>query len=482
MLTDRQKWWVLAVLLVGQLMIVLDVSVVNVALPTIARELHFSQTSLAWVVNAYLITFGGLLLLAGRFSDLVGRRKVFLSGMAVFTVASALCGIATTGGVLIFARFLQGAGAAMIAAVVLGIMFALFTTHVDRAMSLGYYGVVGAAGASIGLIVGGTITQFINWHWIFYINVPFGIAAFVLGLYLIPKDVGAGNKKGLDFFGATLLVGALVSLIYSIIEAGDIGWLASPTLLYFFVALVLLFIFYVWEQRAQEPLLPFSIFKTHNLIEANVAFFFVLAPLIGAFFLTALYLQNVLGLDAFQTGLAFIPQMLAYGGMGLFVVPKVLAKFGGKKMLYVGLPIFALAMADFAVIPAHANYWLYIASPMLLYAIGGTLTSTALSSLGMSEVGQADTGLASGILNTSRQVGSAIGVALLASIAAMRTSDLLAKGATNSDALASGYRLGFAVSAGLVLLAGVISLRLKPHTNDAQEIAVKEEQYSALDI
>lgn len=459
--SNKVRWLAFTILLIGQLMIVLDVSVVNIALPTIQRDLNFSASTLAWVVNAYLITFGGFMLLSGRLGDLWGHKKVFMLGMTVFTGASLFCGLSQSGSWLIAGRFVQGFGGALVSSVVLGILYKLFSDKEDQIRSLGYYGLVSAAGASVGLIIGGLLTEILSWHWIFYINVPFGLVAIIAGAYLIPRDDGIGFGQGIDVTGAILLVISLVLVNYSIIEASSRGLIAFQTAGCFVSAVVLLVLLVFVESRSRAPLISGKIFKVRNLTAANVTQFFISWAIFSPFFLTALFLQEIYLLNPAWTGLAFAPQMVTYGFAGIYLAPKIIRRFGPKHTVLMGIPLFFISMILFAYMPLHFSYWLRVLPAMLIFGTGGTLSSIPLSHLAMSEVKKEDTGLASGLINTSRQVGGAVGIAVCGSVAAAYATSLLLKGAPQYAALASSYHLGFLISAAILIIPFIAALRLK---------------------
>src|SRR3712207_877585 len=369
--TDRERWMALYVLCVGVLMIVLDATVVNVALPAIQSDLDFSQSSLAWVVNAYLISFGGLLLLAGRFGDLISRRDVFLAGLGVFTVASLLCGVAQSQELLIAARFVQGVGGAMTSAVILGMIVTMFPEPREQAKAIRVFGFVASAGGSVGLLAGGVLTQGINWHWIFFINVPVGVATAVLALRLIEGDKGIGFGEGADVLGAALITSSLMLGVYTIVEpAADLGWGASQTVGLGAASLVLLVVFVVREATARRPLIPLKIFRSRNVTGANAIQALTVAGMFGMFFLGVLYLQRVLGYDALQTGLAFLPTTIVMGTLSVRYSERMIMRFGTRRTLLPGLVLIAVGLALFARVPVDGDYVIDVLPSMILIGVG----------------------------------------------------------------------------------------------------------------
>src|SRR3954452_2863088 len=329
--TDRSRWTALYVLCAGVLMIVLDVTIVNVALPSIQDDLGFSQSSLAWVVNAYLIAFGGLLLLAGRIGALVGRRTVFLAGLAVFSVASLLCGAAQSQEVLVAARFVQGVGGAFTSAVILGMIVTMFPEPREQAKAIGVYAFVASAGGSVGLLAGGVLTQAINWHWIFFVNIPIGIATAVAARRLIAPDAGTGVRGGADIPGAVLITSSLMLGVYTIVKpAADYGWGSGRALGLGALSLALLVAFVLRESRAANPLIPLRIFRSRNVSGANAIQALSVAGMFGMFFLGSLYLQRVLGYDALELGLAFLPVTIVMGTMSIRYSERLIMRFGAR--------------------------------------------------------------------------------------------------------------------------------------------------------
>jgi EmrB/QacA subfamily drug resistance transporter len=458
----RNPWLALVVLCVGMLMIILDATIVNVALPTIQTDLGFSQSSLAWVVNAYLIPFGGLLLLAGRLGDLLGRRQIFIVGLAVFTSASVLCGLAQTAVELIAARFIQGVGGALTSAVVLGMLVTMFREPADRARAIGIYTFVTSAGASIGLLAGGVLTQAINWHWIFFVNLPIGMATALLALRLVDRDAGIGLARGADAVGGALITAALMLGVYTIVETRDDGWLSLHTIGFGLAAVALLGGFLVRETRTPSPLLPLGIFRSRLVAGANLIQVLLVAGMFGFFFLGALYLQRVLGFSPLEVGVGFLPVSLAIGTLSIGFSARLSLRFGPRAILLAGLTLIAGGLAFFARVPVQGQYLVDVLPALLLLGVGGGLTFPALATLAMSESTPADSGLVSGLINTTQQVGGALGLAVLATLSTSRTDQLLASGVSDAAALTSGYQLAFFIGAALVITATVLSLVALP--------------------
>ncbi len=449
--SDRGRWLALYVLCLGMLMIVLDVTIVNVALPSIQDDLHFSTSSLAWVVNAYLIAFGGLLLLAGRLGDLVGRRRIFLAGIATFTVASLACGLAQSEWMLILARFVQGVGGAMTSAVILGMIVTMFPEPREQAKAIGTYAFVASAGGSVGLLAGGVLTQSINWHWIFFVNLPIGVATALAARRLLAADPGIGLREGADVPGAALITSSLMLGVYTIVgPAAEHGWGSATTLALGAGSLALLAAFVARQARAARPLMPLRIFRVRLVVAANAIQILSVAGMFGMFFLGALYLRRVLGYDALQIGLAFLPVTIAMGLLSIRYSERLFTQLGPRRALLSGLTLVMAGLAVFALAPVHASYALQVAPSMLLLGIGAGTCFPALMNVAMSGATPEDAGLASGLVNTTAQVGGALGLALLATLSAARSKHLLASGHSSASALTSGYHLAFWIAAALV--------------------------------
>jgi EmrB/QacA subfamily drug resistance transporter len=478
---ERSRWLALIVLCVGMLMIVLDATIVNVALPSIQDDLGFAQADLAWVVNAYLIAFGGLLLLAGRLGDLISRRGVFLAGLGVFTVASLLCGLAQSQEVLVGARFLQGVGGAMASAVILGMIVTMFPEPREQARAIGVYSFVASAGASIGLLAGGVLTEAINWHWIFFVNIPIGIVTAALALRLIDRDRGIGFGKGADVLGAVLVTGSLMLLVYTIVKpAAEDGWGAGRTLGFGAAALALLTAFLVREATASNPLIPLRIFRSRNVSGANGIQALVVAGMFGLFFLGALYLQRVLGYSPLEIGLAFLPSTIVMGALSLRYAERLITRFGARTTLVPGLALIAAGLLLFTRAPVDGDYAADVLPVMLMLGTGIAVSFPALMTLAMSGATPSDAGLASGLVNTTVQVGGALGLAVLATLAATETADLRDAGQSAATALNGGYHLAYLIGAGLVLVAiGVAVTVLQGERQAAEALEAPDEHDAA---
>jgi EmrB/QacA subfamily drug resistance transporter len=456
--SDRNRWLALYVLCAGMLMIVLDSTIVNVALPSIQDDLGFSQNDLAWVVNAYLVAFGGLLLLAGRIGDLIGQRRIFLAGLAVFTGASLLCALAQSQGVLIGARFIQGIGGALTSAVILGMIVTMFPERGEQGKAIGVYTFVAVAGGSIGLLAGGILTEAVNWHWIFFVNLPIGIATAFLALRLVEDRPGLGLTAGADLPGAVLLIGGLMLGVYTILGVAEHGWGSSRTLVLGAIALALLAAFIFRQARIANPLMPLRLFSAPNVAGANLVQALMVVGMFGMFFLGALYLQRVLGYSALGVGLAYLPTTLVMGTMSFRFTAQLNARFGPQATLLPAMGFVIAGLLLFARSPVEAKYAIDILPAMVLLGLGAGLAFPSLMTLAMSGATQSDSGLASGLVNTSLQVGGAIGLAVLATVATQRTDGLLSDGGSTASALTSGYHLAFVVGAALVAVALVVAV------------------------
>jgi EmrB/QacA subfamily drug resistance transporter len=455
-LTTRNRWLALYVLCLADLMIVLDSTIVNVALPSIRTDLGFSEASLAWVVNAYLLTFGGFLLLAGRLGDLFGQRRVFLFGIAEFTVASLLCGLSNSQTFLIVARAVQGLGAAVVAAIALSLIMILFTEPAERAKAMGMIGFVLSGGGAAGVLLGGTLTDLLSWHWIFLVNVPVGIAAVLLCRVLLPADP-AVRRGSIDVAGAVTVTASLMLAVYAIVNGNQKGWTSGQTLGMLGAAVVLLAAFVLIETRAAAPLMPLGIWKVRNVASANVTGMLVAAAMFAWFFLSALYLQRVLGYSALEVGFAFLPATIVWGASSLLLSDKLVMRFGIKAPLVGGLAFYLAALLLFARAPVDGNYFVDVLPGMLLLGIGGGITFNPILLAAMSGVEPSEAGLASGVVNTSFMFGGALGLAVLASAAASRTDSLLSSGHSAVSALNGGYHLAFMLGAAFAVAAMVLA-------------------------
>ncbi|TDE35034.1 DHA2 family efflux MFS transporter permease subunit [Actinomadura sp. 6K520] len=439
------------------LMAILDGSIVTVAAPAIQRDLGFSPAGLSWIMNAYLIPLGGLLLLAGRLGDLVGRRTLFLAGNALFTAASVLAGAAGTAGLLIAARFLQGVGGALATAVVLGILVTLFPDARERARAIGIFSFTGAAGASIGQVLGGVLTDALGWHWIFFINLPIGLATILLALPALPRDRGIGLSAGADLAGALLVTSGLMLGIFTVVKVEQHGWVSAHTLGLGAVSLVLLAGFVARQATAATPLMPLRILRSRNVSGAYVVQLLTLSAMFSFQVIVALYMQRVLGYGALDTGLAMLPAAVSIGAVSLFVSARLSNRFGERLVLIAGLVLLAGAMLLLTTVPVDADYVTDLL-PVFLLIAGAGFVLPSLTGLGMSSARPDDAGLASGLFNTVQQVGMALGVAVLTTLAASRVETLRAGGHGEAAALTGGYHLAFGVSAGLLVAALAVSL------------------------
>jgi EmrB/QacA subfamily drug resistance transporter len=442
----------------ASLMIILDGTIVTVALPSIQRHLGFSSANLGWVMNAYLIAFGSLLLLAGRLGDLGGRKRVFGCGLAVFTFASLLCGLATSPAMLIAARFAQGIGGAMVSAVSLGMIVTLFPERREQAKAIGAFSFVGAAGASIGLVLGGILTQSVGWHWIFFVNVPVGVTAGLLAIKVLDADRATRLGGRADWLGAGLATAGLMLGVYAIGGTARYGWGSAHTLVSAALAVGLLAAFVARQATARVPLLPLRIFSVRSIAGANLAQLLVIAAAFGFQVIVTLYMQRVLGDSAAASGLGLLPTAAVIGTVSLGFSAHFAARFGQRAMLLAGLLLIATGLTLLTRVPVHGSYPAYLLGPLVLFGAGGGLTLPALASLGMSGATPTDAGLASGLFNTTQQIGAALGVAVLTTVAATRAAGLEASGVDSTSALASGYRLAFAIGAGLAVAAVIVAL------------------------
>jgi EmrB/QacA subfamily drug resistance transporter len=479
--SERRRWIALAVLCLGQLMMVLDATIVNVALPSIQHDLHFSQGNLTWVIDAYLITFGGFLLLAGRMGDLVGRKKVFLAGLVLFTAASIFCGLATSQSMLIAGRFVQGIGGAVASAVILAIIVTEFPEKAEQAKAMGMYAFVSAGGGSIGLLAGGALTQSLSWHWIFFVNVPIGVIAFVLGSALIVENRGIGLAGGVDVAGSVLITLATMLGAFAIVKSTEYGLLSARTLGVGGAALVLLGAFFWLESRIANPIMPLRILRLRMLMGSSLVRGLLVTGMFSAFFLGALYLERVLGYDAIDTGLAFMPLTIAIAALSMGLAVKAVNRFGPLNTLAVGLAAIAAGLLLLATQGVHASYFPGLFGAFLLIGLGAGASFLPLLTMGMADAPPKDAGLASGIINVSVQLFGAIGLATLGTIATDHTKALTTAGHALPSALTGGYHLAYIVAAscvGLGILAAFLVLR-PPASTVAQEVDVEAERMSS---
>ena len=455
---NRARWLALYILCLGDLMIVLDGTIVNVALPSIRDDLGFSQTSLAWVVNAYLLTFGGFLLLGGRLGDLYGHRKLFLTGIGIFTAASLACGLATSQEFLVGARAVQGIGGAIVSAVALSLLMTLFTETADRAKAMGVFGFVLSGGGVVGVLLGGVLTDILNWHWIFLVNIPVGAAVFLASLRLLPSGRGPAAATRLDVWGAITVTAALMLAVYAIVNGNDKGWSSGQTLGLLGASVALLGIFLVLESRIRSPLVPLGLFRNRNVSAANGVGILMAAGMFAWFFFTALYMQRVLDYTPLEVGLAYLPSMIIWGTSSLFLSDRLVMRFGIKPPLIGGLTLMAISLLAFARAPVDGNVWVDILPATVPLALGAGIGFNPILLAAMSGVAPTEAGLASGVVNTSFMMGGALGLAALVAIAESRTVAVADSGPLAS--LNSGYHLAFLVGAAFVVAAAAVAVAL----------------------
>jgi EmrB/QacA subfamily drug resistance transporter len=456
----RTRWFALVVLCLGDLMIVLDVTIVGVALPSIREDLGFSETSLAWVVNAYLLTFGGFLLLGGRLGDLFGHRRLFLIGISLFTLASLGCGLATSQDVLVGARAVQGLGGAVVSAVALSLIVTLFTEPAERARAMGVFGFVAAGGGTIGVLLGGILTDALNWHWIFLVNLPIGVAVFALCLVLLPAGHGQVAAGRLDIAGAVTVTASLMLAVYAIVNGNEQGWTSARTIVVLAGSAALIALFLAIESRISAPLVPLGLFRLRNIAVSNVVGVLWAAAMFAWFFLSALYLQLVLGYSPLQVGLAFLPANLIMAFFSLGLSAKLVMRFGIRPPLAIGLALAAAGLVLFARAPVDGNFLVDVFPSMILLGIGAGMAFNPVLLAAMSDVEEREAGLASGVVNTSFMMGGALGLAILASLAASRTDSLAASGDGTLAALTGGYHAAFLVGSVFALAAAVVGAAL----------------------
>jgi EmrB/QacA subfamily drug resistance transporter len=465
---DRRRWAALATLCMGTLMIVLDTTIVNVALPSIGSDLHLAETSLAWVVNAYLLTYGGFLLLGGRLGDLFGHRRLFAAGIAVFGLASLLCGLAGTPWLLIGARAVQGLGGAVVSAVSLSLIMTLFPAPRERAKAMGVYGFVAAGGGSVGVLLGGVLTDLLDWHAIFLVNVPIGGLVLALSFRLLPSATSTATTRRLDTAGAVTITSALVAAVYAIVNGNTSGWTSVQTLGLLAGAVVLLVVFVAVERRVPDPLIPLKLLRVRNLASANVVGMLWSAAMFAWFFLCALYLQNVLGYAPLAVGLAFLPGNVLTAALSLGVSAKLVLRYGIRGPLTIGLGLVGVGLLLLAHVPVNGHYVTDVLPAMVLLGIGAGLALNPMLLAAMTDVDPRDSGLASGITNTGLMMGAALGLAGLASLASSRTAHAAGHGDPTAVALTAGYHIAFLVSGLLAIAAaivGAVAIRTKNDAN-----------------
>ncbi|WTW96829.1 MFS transporter [Streptomycetaceae bacterium NBC_01309] len=469
----------LSLLNLGMLMVILDGTIVTVALPAIGEDLGFSSADLAWVMNIYMIAFGGLLLLAGRLGDIFGRKRMFLAGLAVFTVASVVAGVATSPEMLLIARFVQGAGGAMSSAVSLGMIVTLYPEPAEQGKAIGAFSFIGAAGASLGLVLGGVLTELANWHWIFLVNLPIGAVTLLLATRVLAADTPTGPRGKADIVGAGLVTAGLMLLVYAVVEAEKYGWASGRTWGLVAAALALLALFALRQAKARTPLIPLRTFRSRNVSGANVIQVLTIAAMFGFQVLVVLYMQHVLGYGAAKTGWAMLPTAVAIGAVSLGVSARLIARFGARNVLLTGLLVLTAGMLYLARVPVQGSYAVDLL-PVFALLGGGGLVLPALATLAMSDARPEDAGVVSGLFNTTQQIGAALGVALLNTLSTSRSEDLLAEGKDTATALTGGYHLAFAVGTGLLATAAILTVLLlrNPRTKST-EIAASAESTPA---
>ncbi|MCL2419726.1 MAG: MFS transporter [Conexibacteraceae bacterium] len=460
MTSERRRWLALAVVCLAQLMIVLDTTIVNVALPSIQRDLHFTQGNLTWVINAFLVTFGSFLLLAGRLGDLLGRKRVFLFGVTLFTLASLLCGAASTSGLLIGARFLQGIGAAMQASVILAIIVIEFPEPGDRARAMSAYVFTAVAGGSLGLLAGGVLTQLLSWHWIFFVNLPIGIVAILAGRALIPADRGIGLKQGIDWLGSVLVTLAIGIAVYSIVEATNSGWGSARVIGGGAIAAALLAAFITLESRIENPIMPLRILKLRGLVVSCLTRGFLVTGMYGTWFIGSLYLEHILHYDAIRTGLAFMPWTLTVAVLSMGVTRRLVARFGAMRVMVGGMLMVALGLYVMHGISLHTDYFPRLAIGFFLMGFGIGNAFMPMLQIAMEDVPLQDAGLGSGIVNVSQQVSGALGLAVLSTFATNHTNSLLATRHPVDVSLLSGYQLAYVLGIASVLIGIGVAVTL----------------------
>jgi EmrB/QacA subfamily drug resistance transporter len=458
----KGRWLALIILCLGDLMIVLDSTVVNVALPSIRTDLGFTETSLVWVVNAYLLTYGGFLLLGGRLGDLYGHRRMFVFGIVGFTLASLACGLATTQTLLIAARAIQGLGGAVVSAVALSLIMLIFTEDAERAKAMGVFGFVMAGGGTIGVLMGGLLTDALDWHWVFLVNIPVGALIVPLCLALVPDDHAGAKEQKLDVAGAVTVTLSLLLAVYAIVDGNEAGWGSLQTVGLLVAAAILMALFLIIELKMSHPLMPLGLFRSRNLSVANLAGVLWAAAMFAWFFLSALYMQLVLNYSPMEVGLAFLPANLIMGAFSLGWSAKLVTRFGIRGPLAAGLLLAAAGLALFARAPVDGGFWIDIMPGMTLLGLGAGIAFNPILLAAMNDVGPSESGLASGVVNTSFMMGGALGLAILASLSAAETADALAAGATMPVALNEGYQVAFLVGAVCAAVAGALAFLLRP--------------------
>jgi EmrB/QacA subfamily drug resistance transporter len=457
-----RPWLVLTVLTLGQFMALLDTTAVNVSLPSIQRDLHMSQVSLSWVSNAYLLTLGAFLLVAGRLGDLLGRKQVFIAGLGVFTAASLLCGLSSSAVGLVSFRFVQGIGAALECAMILGIIVNIFHETGQRKRAISVYAFMSAAGGSIGLLIGGVITANFGWHWIFFINIPIGVATLTVGLFVIERYVGIGIRQGIDIVGAIMVTAAGLLAVFGFVQAGSKGWVSPLTLGSLVAAVVLGAGFIVWESRVSNPLVPVRVLRSRNLLCAGISRAMFCFGSYGSFFLLVLYLQEVLGYGSLGNGLAFLPNTIFLSIVALTLSPSLMARIGSKRTQVIGLSGFTCGLLILVFLPVHGSFWVNLFPAMAVLGISGGTFTVPNTTIAMAVSNSGDSGVVSGVINVAQQMGAALGIAVLASVSSIRTDALAAAGETHRAALVGGFQVGFLVAAGALVVGVTAGLLVRP--------------------
>jgi EmrB/QacA subfamily drug resistance transporter len=452
LIEEQKRWLALYMLCAGELMIVLDTTIVNVALPSIQGSLGFTESALVWVVNAYMLTYGGFLLLGGRLGDLYGKRRLFLAGITLFTAASLVCGVAGTQAVLVAARAIQGLGGAVVSAIALSLIMNIFTEAGERAKAMGIYGFVCAGGGSVGVLLGGVLTSALSWHWVFLVNLPIGIAIYSFCLKLLKPDAPSVPGK-LDVWGAVTITLSLMLAVYGIVEGNQAGWTSPQTMSLIGGAVVLLLLFLWTELRVSAPLMPLALFKVKTVAAANLLGVFWAAAMFAWFFLSALYMQTVLGYDPMQIGLAFLPSNLIMAAFSIWLSAKMVMRFGIRMPIVVGMLLSAAGLGLFALWPKDASFMLHVMPGMLLLGIGCGMALNPVMLAAMQDVAPEESGLASGVVNTSFMMGGALGLAILASLSER-----------------AGYHAAFALAALCALVAAGAAAWLPRAAHSAKEV------------
>jgi EmrB/QacA subfamily drug resistance transporter len=453
---ETNPWVVLVLICLAQFMVILDATIVNVALPSIQKDLHLSEGSLQWLVNAYTLVFGGFLLLGGRLGDLLGRKRVFLVGLVIFTGASLLNGLASSEGVLVASRALQGLGAALISPAALSIISTTFAEGAERAKALAVWAAIAIGGSAVGLILGGVLTQYFSWPWIFFVNVPVGIAAFLLSLRLIPESRDALEHRSYDLAGAVTVTGGLMALVYAIVDAQSAGWTSAKTLGFFALAVVLLAGFVAIELRTTAPLVRLSIFRIRSLLTANITMLLAMSGMFAMFFFNTLYIQEVLGYGPLKAGLAFLPftaGVMISAGLASQFAPRL----GVRRVAAAGMLLAAAGLALLTQLPVNGSYAANVLPSILLSSLGMGAVFMPLTLIATTGLDDDDQGLASGLFNTSQQIGGALGLAVLSTLAASKTSSA---GGSPTHALVVGFHWAFAAGAVVMIAALVVMIAL----------------------